>query len=206
MRIGLHSTSSALGPVVNRRHLAPIGSTSRSSRRAGSPGPYPTRVILSQALTLLQSIADSYTFAPAKVPHDPFELSRATPCWWQTTFQGFVPFSVFRSFGALFSWRFPQLPRPCALRVLHPLDALLPKWPFGLISFRFHSWDLTLQGFIPLPTRSLLSDCVTLMAFGIVTFMTLLCLQGFIHRQSYARLAKVIHPPCCASLPGFCLL
>jgi hypothetical protein len=65
---------------------------------------------------------------------------------------------------------------------------------------------LTLQGFIRVLALSRLSTCVTLMAFGIATFVTLLYLQGFVHQHPRAHLAKVIHPPCCACLLGLFLL
>jgi hypothetical protein len=50
-------------------------------------------------------------------------------------------------------WGLPRLPRSCVLRVLHPLNALLPKSPCGLVSFRFHSWDFPLQGLVPIAMR-----------------------------------------------------
>jgi hypothetical protein len=47
----------------------------------------------------------------------------------------------------------------CALRVSHPLDALLPPWPAELISSRSRSWGLTLRGFQPPLAPCSFSDC-----------------------------------------------
>jgi len=46
----------------------------------------------------------------------------------------------------------------CALRVSHPLAALLPSRPSELVSSRYRSWGFTLRGFDPHPLPYALSD------------------------------------------------
>jgi hypothetical protein len=59
----------------------------------------------------------------------------------------------------------PRATKPCALRVSHPLDALLPNEPSELISSRSRSQGFTLQGLIPEPTLNVLSNAHPPMAF-----------------------------------------
>jgi hypothetical protein len=50
----------------------------------------------------------------------------------------------------------------CVPRVSHPLDALLPSWPPGLIPSRFRSWGSALRGFAPRLVPYVLSDAAPL--------------------------------------------
>jgi hypothetical protein len=141
-------------------------------------------------LPLLQSMTDSSRLLLRSTSW----LIRIEPCdtlRWQTTFRGFGPFSVLRTTWSLESLALPTATRPCILRVSHPHDALLPKLISGPISFRFRSWDFPLQGFLPVKTRPLLSERLTLIAFGMTPFVVMLCLQGFVHPHGCARLAKL---------------
>jgi hypothetical protein len=100
------------------------------------------REILSRALAPFQS----FTHAP---PHDPGlripKDLRHTPC----PFRGLFPFNVFPAVGSHIP---PTRTYPCrlrfALRVSHPLDALLPPRPAGLISFRSRPWGLPFEALI----------------------------------------------------------
>jgi hypothetical protein len=51
----------------------------------------------------------------------------------------------------------------CALRVSHPLDALLPPWPAGHISSQSRSWGLPFGALLPPAVPYVLSDAATLM-------------------------------------------
>jgi len=77
-------------------------------------------------------------------------------------FRGFFPFSVFESRGATYPRRFPNRRLRFVLRVSHPLDALLPPWPSGLVPSRYRSWGLTLRGFYPQTMPYALSNAVPL--------------------------------------------
>ena len=96
-------------------------------------------VILSQALAPLQSItrASPQTVAPALT-----DRIAARP------FRGFLPSSVL---PAMRSHLPPAGTTPnrlrCALRVSHPLDALLPARPAELISSRSRYWALPSEAF-----------------------------------------------------------
>ena len=77
-------------------------------------------------------------------------------------FRGFFPFSVFQSRGATYLRRFPFRRLRCALRVSHPLDALLPSRPSGLVPSRYRSWGFTLRGLDPHLVPYALSDAAPL--------------------------------------------
>jgi hypothetical protein len=77
-------------------------------------------------------------------------------------FRGFFPFSVFQSRRATYLRRFPTRRLCCAPRVSHPLDALLPSRPSGLVPSRFRSWGLTLRGLDPHLVPYVLSNAVPL--------------------------------------------
>jgi len=79
----------------------------------------------------------------------------------------------------------------CALRVSHPLNALLPTRSPGLISFRSRSWDSALQGIVPVPTFGPSRTPLTLMTFHTTAFVAALYLQGFFHRPSRAYQTKL---------------
>jgi hypothetical protein len=64
-------------------------------------------------------------------------------------FRGFFPFDVCEPRGATWIRRIPSRRLSCALRVSHPLDALLPSRPPGLVPSRYRPWGLTLRGFAP---------------------------------------------------------
>ena len=51
----------------------------------------------------------------------------------------------------------------CALRVSHPLDALLPSWPTGLISSRSRSWGPPCEALLPLLVPCALSSTASLL-------------------------------------------
>jgi len=55
------------------------------------------------------------------------------------------PFSVFLAVRSYLTRRFPNHRLRCALRVSHPLDALLPARPAGPISSRSRSWGSLLE-------------------------------------------------------------
>jgi hypothetical protein len=99
-----------------------------------------TRVILSQACALLQSITNSCSSTPTTylVTHrnEPRDMLR-----WSTTFRGLFPFSVFPTIRSLEPQLHSNATRPYVLRVSHPHDVLLPKPSAGPISFRYRSWD-----------------------------------------------------------------
>jgi hypothetical protein len=118
----------------------------------------------------------------------------------------FRPFSVLTAGRSLKVLALSTATKRCALRVLHPLDALLPAGPSEFISPRFRSWDLPLQGITPEPMPPVLSNCVTLLAFRVEPFNSTLYLQALLISSVAPTRLPVIHPPCCASLPGVWLL
>jgi hypothetical protein len=61
------------------------------------------------------------------------------------SFRGFRPFSVFPAAQSHSVRRFPTHRSCCALRVSHPLDALLPARPPGLVPSRSRSWGSLLE-------------------------------------------------------------
>jgi hypothetical protein len=185
-----------------RRYLAPPCSTSR----LGSlpvPGPFPTRVILSQAFALLQSVTNSRYLLLRRASYSsgnmrPFAVANHLP-------KGLGPFSVFLPFGASRSGRVLTHSRACALGVSHPLDVLLSNRPTRLISSSIRSWDLSLQGIAPRMMPYVFSDAVTLMTFSGQAFTFAPSLQGFAHHAGPAHLDRLFIRPCCDDLLGLSL-
>jgi hypothetical protein len=63
-------------------------------------------------------------------------------------FRGFFPYSVFPSRRATYPRQIPTCRLRCALRVSHPLDALLPSRPTGLVPSQIRSWGSPFEAFI----------------------------------------------------------
>jgi hypothetical protein len=77
-------------------------------------------------------------------------------------FRGSFPFDVSQPRGATYPQRVPSRWLRCALRVSHPLDALLPSRPPGLVPSRFRPWGSTLRGLVPRLTPYALSSAAPL--------------------------------------------
>jgi hypothetical protein len=69
------------------------------------------------------------------------------------SFRGFSPFSVFPVAGSHYSEESQLIRFGCVLRVSHPLDALLPPRPTGLIPSQSRSWGLPFEVLIPCYSR-----------------------------------------------------
>jgi len=99
--------------------------------------------IPSQALAPLQSF--THTPPQAYVLHgrrtDPQDCTSAPP-------EVLSPIAFSQPHGATYPRRFPHRRLCCALRVSHPLDALLPARPAELISSRSRSWGSPFEAFI----------------------------------------------------------
>jgi len=82
----------------------------------------------------------------------------------------FCPLQRFASHGEPLNPARSQLIRlGCALRVSHPLDALLPPWPAELISSRFRSWGSPFEAFLPPLVPYALSSAASLVELRRVT-------------------------------------
>jgi hypothetical protein len=144
-------------PLSTPRHRSARGteSTLGSPLRRPSTAVKPWR-FLSQALAPFQS----FTSVPPRIFVTPRGITPTRP------FRGFFPFSVCQSRGATYPRRFPPRRLRCALRVSHPLDALLPSRPPGLIPSRYRSWGLTLRGLNPRLMPYALSSAAPLRGFA----------------------------------------
>jgi hypothetical protein len=114
--------------------------------------------------------------SPVKAPRDPLTDSRSPPEFHQHRTAGSTPqwpdtgstplrtdlrLPRFLPLQRLSSHGEPPNPDEipsrrfcCVLRVSHPLDALLPPWPSGLIPSRSRSWGLPSEAFIPQRCRT----------------------------------------------------
>jgi hypothetical protein len=118
------------------------------------PDLWPNQSILSQTSALLQSVTNSIR---AFLDHT-WCKHPMSPCVNTPPFEVCLPtaFPTQRScltelLTQACATRAPVTSRvtgPCALRVSHSLDALLPAEPLGLISFRIRSWDFPFEVFI----------------------------------------------------------
>jgi hypothetical protein len=120
--------------------------TLRSSHRCPFRGSK-TAHILSQALTPLQSVTRASP-RPTVIPQG---IASERP------FRGFFPFDVFELRGATYPRQIPTYRLRCALGISHPLDALLPSQPPGLVPSRFRPWGFALRGLSPRLTPYALS-------------------------------------------------
>jgi hypothetical protein len=66
----------------------------------------------------------------------------------------FRPFDVFPAKESHFPGASHRTRLCCVLRVSHPLDALLPPWPVGLISSRSRPWGSPSEVLLPPPRRT----------------------------------------------------
>jgi hypothetical protein len=73
------------------------------------------------------------------------------------SFRGLFPFGVSELRGATQPRQIPTYRLRCALGVSHPLDALLPSQPPGLVPSRLRPWGFALRGFSPRLTPYALS-------------------------------------------------
>ena len=114
--------------------------------------------ILSQALASLQSMTNA---RGGFLPLDP-KILRAIA----HAFQGSFPFSVFPTVGSHLPGESHLVRFCCALRVSHPLDALLPPRSAELISSRSRSWGLPFEALFPPTCRTPSRTPPTLLGFG----------------------------------------
>lgn len=113
--------------------------------------------ILSQALAPFQS----FTRTSPRTNRDTIAgIAPARP------FRGLFPFDVCQPRGATETRQDPSRRLRCALRVSHPLDALLPSRPSGFVPSRYRPWGLTLRGLNPQPTPYVLSNAAPLWGFS----------------------------------------
>jgi hypothetical protein len=148
--LGWRDPPMPLPDPINRSSNGP-GSTLGSPQHRPSRG-LTTADILSQALAPFQS----FTRTSPRDNRDPEGSRLPRP------FRGFFPSSVCQPRGATYLRRFPPRRLRCALRVSHPLDALLPSWPSGLVPSRYRSWGFTLRGLAPRTVPYALSDAAPL--------------------------------------------
>jgi hypothetical protein len=141
--------------VPKNRSTSGTEPTLRSPHRRPATAVKPWR-FLSQALAPFQS----FTSTSPRIFVTPRGITPTRP------FRGFFPFSVSQSRGATYPRRFPSRRLRYALRVSHPLDALLPSRPSGLIPSRYRSWGLTLRGLIPRLVPYALSSAAPLRGFA----------------------------------------
>jgi hypothetical protein len=81
---------------------------------------------------------------------------------WLTPSEVSSPSASSQPRGATYLRWVPSRRLCCALRVSHPLGALLPSWPPGLVPSRSRSWGLTLRGLSPHVVPYVLSNAVAL--------------------------------------------
>jgi hypothetical protein len=102
------------------------------------------------------SLSEFHQYATTNQTVTPERIALVRP------YRGFFPFSVCQSRRATYPRRFPPHRLRCALRVSHPLDALLPSRPSGLVPSRYRSWGFPLRGFDPHPLPYALSSAAPL--------------------------------------------
>jgi hypothetical protein len=138
---------------------APGGSALGSHAAAPSHRVIVRREILSQALAPLQSVTIA-ALRSARCPTDPKAgLTNTHPL-----LPRFLPLQRLANRGEpLTSDGIPTHRLRCALRVSHPLDALLPPRSAGLVSSRFRSWGSPFGVFLPPTEPCALSSAATLL-------------------------------------------
>jgi hypothetical protein len=139
---------------------APSFLDSEVSTPPPSAGSYDPTRIPPQALAPLQS----FTFVPPRASGLPTiewsAQSRRPPL------PRFFPLQRFSSRAEPHTSNgFPTRWLRCALEVSHPLDALLPVRPIGLISSQIRSWGSPLEAFFLPPRRTLFSNAGPLLRF-----------------------------------------
>jgi len=141
-------------------------------------------------LLLLQSVTNSCLFVPTKgLVTRPKRIPRHH-CGDKSPSEVCFPSAYSLSFGALHLAAFHchQVLRPQGFA---PSRRLAPRK-----TCRTYFVPVPLLGFCPPRVLSstdvgVLSDALTLVTFGMISFVLMLCLQGFTHRPSRARRAKL---------------